>query len=359
MKRKNNILLYPVSIIYGLVTDIRNFLYDKKVIPAEEFAIPVISIGNITVGGTGKTPHCEYLIALLKKDFKVAALSRGYRRKSKGFMMAVQTSTVNDIGDEPLQMSRKFNDIPVAVDKDRVEGVLTILEHHPETNVIILDDAFQHRSITPGYSILLTDYNNLITRDYMLPFGDLREKKVNMRRADVILITKCPEKLTPIERRLIVKEIDKSTYQNLYFTSLLYMSPVPVFDDRNTIAPEDTDCGIVLVTGIANAVPLLEFLQKKYREIIHLAFPDHHNFSEKDLTDMSAAFNSLKAKKRYLFTTEKDAVRLREFINIAEPLKSAFYYIPIGIHFLNEDKNEFDNLIIDYVRKNHRNNKFS
>jgi tetraacyldisaccharide 4'-kinase len=356
MTRKKNILLYPVSLLYGLITDIRNFLYDRGIFQTEEFALPLISVGNITVGGTGKTPHCEYLIDLLKKDFKVATLSRGYKRKSKGFMVASNSSTVNDIGDEPLQISRKFKDIVVAVDRDRVGGVLTILEQYPGTNVIILDDAYQHRSLTPGFSILLTDYNNLITQDYMLPFGDLREKKENIRRADLILITKCPEKLTPIERRLIVKEINKSSYQNLYFTSLVYKPPIPVFPEINSPEPEESGCGIVLVTGIANALPLKDFLQKKYKEIIHLSYADHHNFSDKDLTDISDTFNSLKSENRYLFTTEKDAVRLREFINIAEPMKSAFYYIPIGIFFLNEDKVEFDNMIINYVRKNHRNN---
>lgn len=356
MTRKKNILLYPVSLIYGLITNIRNFLYDRGIFQSEEFAVPLISVGNITVGGTGKTPHCEYLIDLLKKEFKIATLSRGYKRKSKGFMVATTSSTVNDIGDEPLQISRKFKDIVVAVDRDRVGGVLTILEQYPDTKVIILDDAYQHRSIVPGFSILLTDYNNLIMKDYMLPFGDLREKKENIRRADLILITKCPEKLTPIERRLIVKEINKASYQNLYFTSLVYKPAIPLFAENYSPVSEDSGCGIVLVTGIANALPLKEFLQKKYKEVFHLPFADHHYFSDKDLTDISNAFSSLKSEKRYLFTTEKDAVRLREFINIAEPMKSAFYYIPIGIYILNEDKDEFDNLIIDYVRKNHRNN---
>jgi tetraacyldisaccharide 4'-kinase len=194
----------------------------------------------------------------------------------------------------------------------------------------------------------------------MMPFGNLRESKGNMRRADIILITKSPEDISPIQRRLIVKEIDKSPYQNLYFTTFRYKSPVAVFnssyDNPQTVISESAGCGIVLITGIANPEPLKEHLQKSYSEIIHLSFPDHHNFKEKDLLNISSAFASLKSTTRYLFTTEKDAVRLREFTNIAEPIRSAFFYVPIGIHFLNEDKDEFDNLIIDYVRKNHRNN---
>jgi tetraacyldisaccharide 4'-kinase len=193
----------------------------------------------------------------------------------------------------------------------------------------------------------------------MLPYGDLRESKENMRRADVILITKSPEAISPIQRRLIVKEIGKSDYQNLYFTSFRYNSPVPVFPDATRSEIPEEECGVVLVTGIANPLPFKEYLQKKHTEIIHLSFPDHHNYTESDLSSISSAYNNLKSEKRCLLTTEKDAVRLREFTNIAEPVRSAFFYIPIGIYFLNEDKDEFDNLIIDYVRKNHRNNRVS
>jgi tetraacyldisaccharide 4'-kinase len=356
MTRKKNILLYPVSLLYGLITDFRNFLYDIGILQTREFAFPVICVGNITVGGTGKTPHTEYLVDLLRKDFKVATLSRGYKRKSKGFLIATSSSTVNDIGDEPFQISRKFHDILVSVDKNRVHGVQKILDDYQDTEVIILDDGFQHRSLTPGFSILLSDYNRLIMRDYLLPFGDLRETKGNIRRADMILITKCPENISAIERRLIVKEINKSSYQNLYFTSFKYSPPVPLFKENEIEVTQGSGCGVVLVTGIANPQPLKENLQLNYSEIIHLSFPDHYNFTEKDLKTISDAFMSLKSKTRYLFTTEKDAVRLREFINIAEPIRSAFFYIPVGIYFLNEDKDEFDNLIIDYVRKNHRNN---
>jgi tetraacyldisaccharide 4'-kinase len=193
----------------------------------------------------------------------------------------------------------------------------------------------------------------------MLPYGDLRETKENIRRADMIIISKSPENISAIQRRIIVKETDKSTYQNLYFTSIGYRPPVPVFENnQNHPVTDDINTGIVLVTGIANPSPLIDYLKVKYKEIIHISFPDHHTFSEKDLMSFGTAYNNLKAARRLIFTTEKDAVRLREFTNIAEPIRSAFFFIPVGIHFLNEDKNEFDNLIIDYVRKNHRNNRF-
>jgi tetraacyldisaccharide 4'-kinase len=363
MKRQNNILLYPVSLLYGMMTAIRNFLFDTGILPADEFSFPVICIGNITVGGTGKTPHTEYIARLLKDHFKVAILSRGYKRKTRDFRIASAVSQVFETGDESLQLARNLPDVLVAVDKNRVHGIDMILDNFPEIDVVLLDDGFQHRSLTPGYSILLTDFDRLFFRDHMLPFGNLRESKVNMRRADIILITKTPENISPIQRRLIVKEIDKSPYQNLYFTSFRYKSPVPVFNNSGDGSSAELikggGCGVVLVTGIANPQPLKSYLEKDYNEITHLSFSDHHNFTEKDLINITTAYNDLKSSVRYLFTTEKDAVRLREFTNIAEPFRSAFYYVPIGIFFLNEDKDEFDNLIIDYVRKNHRNNRVS
>jgi tetraacyldisaccharide 4'-kinase len=364
MINKRNILLYPLSLIYGMITGIRNFLYNSGVLSTREFHLPVICVGNITVGGTGKTPHTEYIAELLKENFKVATLSRGYKRKSHGFRIATATSPVSEIGDEPMQICRKFPEVLVTVDRNRVNGVIRILEESPETEVIILDDAFQHRSITPGFSILLSDFDRLIINDHMMPYGSLRENKGNMRRADIILITKSPENISPIQRRIIVKEVDKAPYQNLYFTTFTYKNPVRVFAD--TINEKNVpdllngeSAGIVLVTGIANPQPLKDFLQKSFTEIIHLSYPDHYNFKEKDIQNIATAFSELKSHSRYLITTEKDAVRLREFTNIAEQLKTALFYIPIGIHFLNDDKDEFDNMIIDYVRKNKRNNRVS
>jgi tetraacyldisaccharide 4'-kinase len=364
MGNSKNIFLYPLSLIYGLITGIRNFLYNTGILSSVEFHLPVISVGNITVGGTGKTPHTEYLAGLLRENFKVATLSRGYKRKTRDFRIASSSSLVNEIGDEPMQIFRKFPDVLVTVDRNRVHGVNKILEGNPETEVIILDDAFQHRRITPGFSILLTDFERLIIRDYIMPYGSLRESRGNMRRADIILITKSPENISPIQRRLIVKEVDKAPYQNLYFTSLTYKAPVPLFGsrDQEEVHPDISNgagCGIVLITGIANPLPFKEYLQKFFGELSHLSFPDHYNFKEKDIIDIASAYRELKSPTKYLFTTEKNAVRLREFTNIEEPIRSSFFYIPVGIHFLNDDKDEFDNLIVDYVRKNKRNNRIS
>ena len=364
MGKRRSIFLYPFSLIYGLITSARNFLYNTGILKSHEFGIPTICIGNLTVGGTGKTPHAEYLIDLLCKNFKVALLSRGYKRKSSGFQVAGLGSKIEDIGDEPMQIFRKFPDITVAVDRNRVNGVKQILAEKPDTGVIILDDAFQHRRITPGYSILLTDFERLMINDAMLPYGNLRENVRNMSRADIILITKSPPDISPIQRRIIVKEINKAAYQNLYFTSTTYKKPVPVYDKPSDLKEHDIfsdagNSGIVLVTGIANPVPFSEYLQKFFCEVVHLPFGDHHRFDLMDSEKISCAFSGLKSARKYIITTEKDAVRLREFNNFAESLRLSFYYIPIGIEFLNDDKDEFDNLIVDYVRKNKRNNRIS
>lgn len=364
MIRNRSVFLYPFSLIYGIITGIRNFLYNSDILKSVEFQLPVICVGNITVGGTGKTPHTEYIADLLRSSFKVATLSRGYKRKSKGFRIATRGSSVSEIGDEPMQIFQKLPDVLVTVDRNRVNGVKNILNSNPETEVIILDDAFQHRSITPGFTILLSDFERLIIRDHMLPYGNLRESIGNMRRADIILITKSPEDISPIQRRIIVKEVNKAPYQNLYFTTFIYKPAIPVFTDEQEKTPEKLlsgkeGNGIVLVTGIANPQPFREYLEKNFEEIIHLSFPDHYTFREKDFEEIQHSVNNLKTAHKYVITTEKDAVRLREFVNIAQSFKKLFYYIPVGVHFLNNDKEEFDNLIIDYVRKNKRNNRVS
>jgi tetraacyldisaccharide 4'-kinase len=324
----------------------------------------VICVGNITVGGTGKTPHTEYLVDLLRNNFKVATLSRGYKRETGDFRIASSSSTVSEIGDEPMQIFRKFPDVLVTVDRKRVNGAWRILHYASDTEVIILDDGFQHRSITPGLSILLSDFERPFMKDHLLPFGNLREHRSNMRRADVILITKCPKNLNPIQKRLILKEIGKAPYQNLYFTSLCYRSPFPVFDNKENeqFYFDLTKCaesGILLLTGIANPKPLKEYLHKFFSEMIELAYPDHYSYKENDIITITAAFNDLKSSSKYIMTTEKDAVRLREFTEMAESVKSVLFYVPVGITFLNDEKEEFDKLILDYVRKNNPNSRVS
>jgi tetraacyldisaccharide 4'-kinase len=364
MSGRGNILLYPVSLIYSVVTGVRNYLFDKGILSQQKFNLPVICVGNITVGGTGKTPHTEYLVNLLRKEFHVATLSRGYLRKSRGFRIASPSDKMIDIGDEPLQICRKFPGAVVAVDRNRVNGVKSIIKERPDTEVIILDDGFQHRRIIPGLTILLTDFGRLMINDHLLPYGRLRESVSNMSRADIILVTKSPEDLSPVRREIIVKEINKTPGQNLYFTSLEYLDPLPVFNNTGMKkfelpVHENSEQGIVLLTGIANPLPLKEHLSAYFREIVHISFPDHHLFLEKDLTGISEAFYNLRSPEKFIITTEKDAVRLREFANFADEIRSSTWYIPVGIIFLNDDKAEFDNLIFDYVRKNKRNNRLS
>ncbi|MGQ9620153.1 MAG: tetraacyldisaccharide 4'-kinase [Bacteroidales bacterium] len=366
MTRKKYILLYPLSLIYGFITWFKNFLYNTEILTSREFTLPVICVGNITVGGTGKTPHCEYLVNLLKDRFKIALLSRGYRRSTKGFIIANPSSSTEEIGDEPAQIYLKNPDIIVAVDRKRVRGIENILRERPDTEVIILDDGFQHRRLIPGLSILLTDYNRLMINDYLLPYGELRESLRNMHRADIILVTKCPSGLTPIQRRIVVKDMRKAPYQDLYFTSYIYGPLMPVFSGKisgtKTSFPEEeagkTD--VLLVTGVANPDPLVEHVGKKFKEVKHLRFRDHYRYTENDIFRIFDSYSSITSTKKIIVTTEKDAVRLKELINIVPPeMRKSFYYIPVTIHFLNNDNEKFNNLIINYVRKNKRNNRFS
>jgi tetraacyldisaccharide 4'-kinase len=359
MGSRQYFILYPFSILYRLITDIRNYLFDTGILPSREFDLPVISVGNITVGGTGKTPHTEYLAGLLRKEFKVAVLSRGYKRKSNGFKVATKSSRVEEIGDEPLQISRKFPDIIVAVDRDRVNGIRAILKEFPGTDVIILDDAFQHRSIKPGLSILLSDFNRLITRDYLMPYGRLRESRRNRKRADLILISKTPVDLPETSFESIKYEIKPSSRQKLFFTSFKYGEPLTLFEDsataRFSLSGKNADeQGTVLITGIAEPGILKQFMEKHINEIIHLKFHDHHRFVENDIKKIISAWNNLKSSSKSIITTEKDSVRLKDFADIPVYLKKAFYYIPVSVDFLQNSKQEFDNLIIEYVRKNQR-----
>jgi tetraacyldisaccharide 4'-kinase len=360
MIMNRNILLYPVSVIYGLITGLRNYLYNSGVLHVTSFPVPVICVGNITVGGTGKTPHTEYLAKLLKSSFSVAVLSRGYKRSTTGFRLAGWSSSPADIGDEPSQISRKFPGITVAVDSDRVNGINKILEYAPGTNVIILDDGFQHRRVKPGLSILLTDFSRPFYRDHMLPFGNLREWKSNSVRADVIVVTKCPGELKPFDRRLIRKEMDKAPFQSLFFSTLSYGTPLKVFpvEGKESVKLDPrkcSGCGAVLLTGIANPMPLRRYLEKFFGEIARLEFSDHHSFTARDLITIREAYGSLKSPEKYIITTEKDAVRLTE-MEIDEYLRPVIYYVPIEVSFLDDDKMKFDKIITGYVGKNCRHN---
>jgi tetraacyldisaccharide 4'-kinase len=363
MENRRIFFLYPFSLVYQLITGFRNLLYDKGILHSGKFSIPVICVGNITVGGTGKTPHTEYIADLLGKEFRVAVLSRGYKRKSGGFLIADKKSSVKDIGDEPMQIYLKLPDIIMAVDRNRSNGINRIMREFPETDVIILDDGFQHRSVKPGLSVLLTDYNRLFTRDNLLPFGRLRETAGNKRRADIIIVTKTDPSISEAEINSIADELSPSTGQRLFFTTIVYDDLKPVFENtespvRSVSLPDKSIRGVVLVTGIASTGAIKNHLGQYFTEISHISFPDHHYFVEKDFEKIQRAWEKLESDQKIIITTEKDAVRLREFTNIATVIKNSLYYLPVEVGFLKDKKHEFDSLIFSYVRKNKTNNRF-
>lgn len=355
--KKRSFILYPFSWFYGLSVGIRNLLYDMKLLKSESFDVPVICVGNITVGGTGKTPHLEYIINLLRKDYHVAVVSRGYKRESKGLQFANRRSTVAEIGDEPMQISRKFPGIVLAVDADRNRAIHAIMERYPETGVILMDDGFQHRSVKPGLSIILTDYGRMLTKDSLLPYGNLREGKRNLKRADVVVVTKMPLDVLESEKRKTSESLAKYYDGNIYYTSFEYNGFAPVFAKNSySMAPELTkDCsntGIILLTGIANPKPLKEWLEQKFKEVIIISHPDHHTFTNNDVMRICKAFETLKIPRKFIVTTEKDTVRLREFANFPRPIQPFCFYLRVEIDVLYGEKEKFDKVITDFVANN-------
>ncbi len=353
------ILLYPMSFFYGIVISFRNRMYDLKILESKEFDIPVISVGNITVGGTGKTPHIEYLVALLTNDFKVVVLSRGYKRKTKGFREVTSDSTAKESGDEPLQIKNKFPGTGVYVDEKRVHGIEEIIRLNEEKlpDVILLDDAFQHRSVSPGINILLVDSTRPITEDRLLPAGRLREGKTQVRRAGIIIYTKCPHEVKPITRRIIMKNVNLRPYQDLYFTTMEYGSLSPVFPENavSVQAPGKKYSSVLMVTGIASPELFKMFVSSLSEHVQEIRFPDHHSFVENDLLKIEKTFTEMAAKNKLVVTTEKDAIRLKDMENMPDNLKSNLFYIPIKIKFLDGEGKNFDKKILNYVRENKSN----
>lgn len=349
--------MLPLSWLYGLGVRLRNHLFELGILKSRSFDIPVISVGNITVGGSGKTPHVEYLIMLLKNNCKVAVLSRGYKRKSKGFVLADAETRMTDIGDEPYQMKTKFPDIYVAVDKNRCHGIdmLTSGETTKDTDVILLDDAFQHRYVKPGINILLVDYHRLIIYDKLLPAGRLREPQSGKARADIVIVTKCPKDLKPMEYRVIIKAMNLYPYQQLFFTSLDYDDLYSVFG--NTKRPLDsikrTD-NILLLTGIASPKQLANDISEYTSNITQLNFPDHHQFTAKDIERINSTFSNMPSPK-IIITTEKDTARLADMDGLSDDVRQSLYKLPIRVKFMLDQEDEFNNKIIGYVQKNSKN----
>lgn len=353
--------LYPLSFLYGIGVNFRNKLFDWGILSSRSYDIPVISVGNITVGGTGKTPHTEYLIELLQKEFKVAVLSRGYKRKSRGFLLANIDTPAKMIGDEPYQIKQKFPSVYMAVDKDRRHGIEQLCKEEvaPGTEVILLDDAFQHRYVQPGINILLVDFYRLICNDSLLPAGRLREPERGKSRANIVIITKCPSHIKPMDYRVITKQMNLYPYQKLYFSTFKYGNLTPVFKEygntEKALNELTKDEHILLLTGIASPKQLIQDLEQYTSNLKKMTFPDHHDFTKEDMKLLLSQFENMAGKNKIIITTEKDAARLIQHPALDEKLKRVLYSLPIEIEFLQDQQDNFNQNIIGYVRKNKRN----
>ena len=349
--------LLPLSWIYGFFVWLRNTMFEIGMLKSRNFDVPTIAVGNITVGGTGKTPHVEYLVRLLQDTFNVAVLSRGYKRKSRGFVLACDTSTVEDIGDEPYQMKTKFPKATVAVDSDRCHGIDCLEAGDTENgiDVVLLDDAFQHRYVKPGVNILLVDYHRLIIYDKLLPAGRLREPLSGKNRADIVIVTKCPGYIKPMEFRVLTKAMGLYPYQQLYFTTLEYSDLQPIYcGEERPLASLRADENVLLLTGIASPKQMIVDLSPYTAHIHPLTFGDHHTFCPSDVEKINKAFAALPSPK-LIITTEKDATRLFGVKGLSEEVRHAIYALPVRIRFMLEQEESFNENIIGYVRKNSRN----
>ena len=369
--------LIPFSWLYGLGVRLRNFLFECNVLKSESYDIPIISVGNITVGGTGKTPMTEYLIRLLSRGNQVSVISRGYKRKTKGYIYATDSKSMSEIGDEPYQMKHKYPEIHVAVDGNRRRGIKNLCgqDIEPATDVIIMDDGFQHRYVQPGVNILLVDYNRLPYNDYLMPAGRLREPKSSCRRADIVVVTKCPKDITPTEEHGIERSLHLQPWQNLFYSSYSYSSLIPMSHYINRLSGDDSsDEGrlsleslkssshsVFLLTGIASPRSL-ESDFKHYCTFTPIRFGDHHAFTKKDMEQIASKL-SASGTNNIVVTTEKDAMRLIDYLHsnpndgiefLVNKFKD-FYVLPVEVSFLKAHEEDFNNMILSYVQKNSRN----
>jgi len=350
--------LLPLSYLYGAGVAIRNALFDTGILESRSYKIPIIDVGNLSVGGTGKTPHTEYLIHLLSPKYKVAVLSRGYKRKSKGYILATTQSTVEEIGDEPWLFKQKHPDVYVAVDKDRRRGIkhLCLDEATKDVEVILLDDAYQHRYVKPGINILLVDYHRMITDDRLLPAGRLREPKEAKSRANIVIVTKCPHDIKPMGFRVIQKALNLMPYQKLYFSTFRYGRLIPLRRDTeerelNKIRSNES---VLLLTSIASPEQMLLDLRRHVSKITPLAFPDHHYYTPDDVQEIQRRLSDL-PEPRMIITTEKDATRLCRVEGLTDEIKHALYILPIEVEFIRNEQSNFNDKITGYVLKNSRN----
>lgn len=321
-------LLFPFSMLYAGTMLMRNTLYNWNWLKSKSYDIPLISVGNLSMGGTGKSPMIEYLVSLLKKDQRVAVLSRGYKRKTKGFREVLEESTVAQVGDEPLQIKRKFPMVQVAVCEDRQFGIERLKDF---ADVILLDDAFQHRKVNPSISILLTSFDRLYVNDWVVPMGNLREPRAGAKRADIVVVTKCPEELSASAMETIKNRLKLQPYQHVFFSKIGYDQEIKSSTESHPLSFLK-DKSFTLVTGIANPTPLVAFLKQQGLTFLHKSFGDHHNFTVSEITEL--------AQEKLLLTTEKDFMRLQPSLGNNE-----LFYLPISTEFINHEKNQFDEII--------------
>jgi tetraacyldisaccharide 4'-kinase len=343
--RPIRILLFPFSLIYALIIWIRNKMFDNGWLSSSTFNLPLIGIGNLTSGGTGKSPMVEFILARFINHFKIAVLSRGYKRKTTGYALANPQSTALEIGDEPMQFYNKFPSVAIAVGEERIVAIPQLLHDVPETEVIILDDAYQHRYITPGLNILLTDYNNLFTRDWFLPTGDLRDLKSGYKRADVLAVTKCPPDLTLEQKDELIDELKPLAHQQMFFTCIHYGIPYHLFTKEKRPLNDKTEA--LLISGIASPKPLKKFLADNTAAYYDMLYGDHHIFSIDDLKDIRKRFENINSQNKILITTEKDAMRLIKFEQAL--IDYPIYVLPIDMKFLFGGERAFTELIANFI----------
>lgn len=331
-------IFLPFSWLYAAIVWLRNKFFDWGWFSSKQYDFPVICVGNISVGGTGKSPMIEYLVTLLKEHYQIATLSRGYKRQTKGFYRLKGGESVTETGDEPLQFKTKFPEIAVAVDENRQHGIMRLRQLHPQPEVILLDDAFQHRKVTPGLSIVLTTYNTLYTSDKMLPAGNLREPQSGAQRANIIVVSKCPENIAPQEQREIRVSLQLHPHQQLFFSFIRYAEFLT--NGKETCTLKQLPANFCLVTGIAKPTPLVHYLKKKGLSFQHRRFPDHYNFTESNIQNLR--------QKDFIVSTEKDFMRLKPHL----PSKKLFY-LPIQQEFISNSQ-EFTSTILNFIKTHYK-----
>lgn len=342
------IILSPFALLYGIGVSLRDFFYRKELLRGYRFNVPVISVGNLSVGGAGKTPHIEYLVRLLKDYLNVATLSRGYKRKTSGYLEVKANHTAEDVGDEPLQFKRKFRDILVTVSENRAFGIPEIMANHPDTQAILLDDAFQHRSVQPGLNILLTEYNNPFTQDQLLPVGRLREWRSAYQRADVIIVSKCPPEMSLEEREQWLSELKPFPHQQVYFSYYEYGTPYYIFNSKYRLQLQE-DLDAILISAIANTEYLTDYLEARIDLVKNLDYEDHHYFTRFDMERLKKIFDNMPRAKKAILTTEKDATRLQLHQKYLTEHKLPIFALPVEVKFHFDEAEKFNAEVKEFL----------